>query len=90
MNKSEAIQSLGGTVKAAAASIGVSEAAVYMWPDPLPDRIRDRVQAALWRRMQRDLPIPGAPDLGNGGESVHATSLGGAAAPVHQNACGVR
>lgn len=52
MEKSEAIKSLGGTVKVAAAMVGVSEAAVYMWPDPLPDRIRDRVQAALWRREQ--------------------------------------
>ncbi len=32
---------------------------------------------------------PGAPNLGDGGESVHAGSLGGAAGPVHQNTEGV-
>lgn len=52
MNKSEAIDQLGGTVKGASKLVGVTEAAIRMWPDPLPPRIRDRVQAALWRREQ--------------------------------------
>ena len=53
MNKSDAIRLLGGTVAEAAQEVGVSVQAVYAWPDPLPDRIADRVQAALWRREKR-------------------------------------
>ena len=54
MLKSEAIKLLGGTVPAAAAAVGVSYQAVDKWPDPLPRRIADRVQAALWR-MSHDV-----------------------------------
>ncbi len=50
MNKSEAIKLLGGTHASAAAEIGISPQAVSGWPDELPARIVDRVQAALWRR----------------------------------------
>lgn len=53
MNKTEAIRLLGGTVGEAAQEVGISVQAVYRWPDVLPDRIADRVQAALWRREQR-------------------------------------
>lgn len=52
MTKTEAIQLLGGTVTAAAQAIGVSSSAVSLWPDELPARIADRVQAALWRQAQ--------------------------------------
>lgn len=52
MTKTEAIQLLGGTVSAAAQAIGVSSSAVSLWPDELPARIADRVQAALWRQAQ--------------------------------------
>ena len=50
MKKAEAIQLLGGTTSAAAKAIGISTAAVSLWPDELPARIADRVQAALWRK----------------------------------------
>ncbi len=53
MDKQEAIRLLGGTIGAAAAEVGVSPQAVSGWPDPLPQRIADRVQAALWRKAQR-------------------------------------
>ena len=54
MNKAEAIQQLGGTIPAAAKAIGVSYQAVNQWPDVLPSRIVDRVQAALWRMQQAE------------------------------------
>jgi len=57
MLKAEAIQSLGGTVAAAAEAIGVSYQAVDKWPDELSPRIADRVQAALWRIANR-VPHP--------------------------------
>lgn len=50
MDKTEAIQLLGGTAAEAARAIGITVQAVAAWPDPLPQRIADRVQAALWRR----------------------------------------
>ena len=50
MQKSEAISLLGGTVTAAAQAVGVTTSAVSQWPDELPPAVRDRVQAALWRR----------------------------------------
>jgi hypothetical protein len=52
MTKTEAIKLLGGTVGAASRAIGVSSSAVSLWPDELPARIADRVQAALWRISQ--------------------------------------
>jgi hypothetical protein len=61
MDKQEAIQLLGGTPAAAAKEVGVTTAAISLWPDVLPPRISDRVQAALWRRSQRaaeDAPSP--------------------------------
>jgi len=53
MNKSEAIALLGGSVAAAAKAVGVTAQAVGQWPDPLPQRIADRVQAALYRIGKR-------------------------------------
>jgi len=52
MKKSEAINLLGGTPGMAAKAVGVSKSAVTQWPDELPQRIQDRVQAALWRKAQ--------------------------------------
>lgn len=57
MRKSEAIELLGGTVSAAADAVGVSYQAIGKWPEELPARIADRVQAALWR-MQQNQPTP--------------------------------
>lgn len=50
MLKSEAIEVLGGSVAEAARQVGVSYQAVDKWPEVLPARIVDRVQAALWRK----------------------------------------
>lgn len=50
MNKARAIDLLGGTVTAAAQAIGVTPSAVTQWPEELPDRIADRVLAALARK----------------------------------------
>ena len=52
MDKKDAIALLGGTVAAAAAAIGVSHQAIARWPERLPARIADRVQAAMFRRLQ--------------------------------------
>lgn len=52
MNKAQAIELLGGSVTAVAQAIGVTASAVTQWPDELPPRIVDRVQAALWRMSQ--------------------------------------
>lgn len=64
MRKQEAINLLGGTITEAAKAIGINPQAVTQWPDELPDRIADRVIAALakkdpkswpalWRRMNK-------------------------------------
>ncbi|QTW20219.1 Cro/CI family transcriptional regulator [Comamonas kerstersii] len=50
MKKAEAIEKLGGSIAAAAKAIGVSYQAVNQWPETLPGRIVDRVQAALYRK----------------------------------------
>ena len=52
MKKAEAIEALGGSIAAAAEAINVSYQAVNQWPEELPPRIADRVQAALWRMQQ--------------------------------------
>lgn len=61
MLKVEAIKLLGGSVSAAADAVGVSYQAIGKWPEVLPARIADRVQAALWRMQQaatEPTPIP--------------------------------
>jgi hypothetical protein len=47
-------------VQAAADAVGVTYQAVDKWPDELPARIADRVQAALWRMSQgvTSAPVP--------------------------------
>ena len=50
MQKSKAIELLGGSIAAAAQAVGVSYQAVDKWPDELPDRIADRVLAVQARR----------------------------------------
>lgn len=59
MLKTEAIRLLGDSISAAAAAVGVSYQAVDKWPDVLPQRIADRVQAALWR-IEKGIPHPAA------------------------------
>ena len=60
MDKQTATHLLGGSVSAAARAIGVSYQAVDKWPEKLPQRIVDRVQAALWRQQQEQ-PAPATP-----------------------------
>lgn len=55
MLKTEAIRLLGGSPTSAARLIGISASAVSLWPDELPPRIADRVQAALWRKQQGEI-----------------------------------
>lgn len=52
MLKAQAIQLLGGSVTAAADAVGITPQAISQWPETLPPRIADRVQAAL-ARMKR-------------------------------------
>ena len=50
MDKKQALQQFDDSVEQCAREVGCTGAAVRQWPDPLPPRISDRVQAALWRR----------------------------------------
>lgn len=50
MEKSKAIQLLGGTTESAARAIGISYQAISKWPELLPPRIADRVIAAYVRK----------------------------------------
>jgi len=49
--KDEAIVLLGGSAKEVSRKIGITEQAVRNWPAVLSAKLRDRVQAALWREM---------------------------------------
>jgi len=48
--KTKAIELLGGSAASAAEAVGISPSAISQWPDELPDRISDRVLAALARK----------------------------------------
>lgn len=50
MLKTKAIELLGGSIASAAEAIGVTYQAVDKWPDVLPQRIADRVIAAVARK----------------------------------------
>ena len=62
MNKFKALELLGGSVSTAAAAIGISSQAITQWPEELPQRIVDRVQAALWRMSQHSDPADSPPE----------------------------
>jgi hypothetical protein len=49
MRKQRAIEILGGTQQSAATCVGVVNAAIRNWPDPLNPVTRDRVIAAIVR-----------------------------------------
>lgn len=66
MEKTEAIRLLGGTAAAVAEAIGISPQAVSLWPDVLPPRIADRVQAALYRKSQQAAPALAAEQVAHG------------------------
>lgn len=51
MLKTKAIELLGGTPSAAAEKVGVTVQAIQQWPEELPDRIADRVLAAIAREQ---------------------------------------
>lgn len=53
MNKSKALELLGGSVTAAAKAIGITPQAVTQWPEELPPRISDRVHAAVTRLKKK-------------------------------------
>jgi hypothetical protein len=55
LTKIEAITLLGGSQRKAAREIGITQQAVNRWPPTLTARLRDRVQAALYRR-EREQP----------------------------------
>lgn len=52
MNKQHAITLLGGSTLEAAKAIGISRSAVGQWPEVLTGIHLDRVQAALWRKLE--------------------------------------
>ncbi|MGE5452454.1 MAG: hypothetical protein ACM3VZ_11510 [Acidobacteriota bacterium] len=56
MTKNEAIKQLGRTATEAAAAIGITAQALSQWPEVLPQRLIDRVQAALWRKAASRKP----------------------------------
>lgn len=72
MDKAKAIELLGGTVSAAADAIGISYQAVEKWPDPLPDRIADRVVAAIARRTLPPEQLGMPPRASDEAEKVQA------------------
>ncbi len=57
MQKTQAIELLGGSITAAAKAIGISYQAVNKWPDELPPRIADRVYA-VWGKKNMPIPPP--------------------------------
>lgn len=55
MRKSQATRLLGGSTTSAAEAIGITPQAYGQWPDLLPQRLVDRVIAALARQAFPDL-----------------------------------
>lgn len=75
MNKLKAISLLGGTRAQAAAAIGVTKQSVSQWPDVLPRRIADRVQAALWRANNPPADAREKPASGHANSLVDADEV---------------
>ena len=69
MKKEKAIVLLGGTVVKAAEAIGIKPQAISQWPDVLPARLIDRVQAALYRQQIEKSPASTA--AAHDGEASH-------------------
>ena len=61
MKKAQAIALLGGTVVKAAEAIRIKPQAISQWPDVLPARLIDRVQAALYRKQAEQSPAISTP-----------------------------
>jgi transcriptional repressor of cell division inhibition gene dicB len=56
MNKKTALKLFDGEPKRLAAAIGITVQAVSKWPDELPSKISDRVEAAYHRLNGAALP----------------------------------
>ena len=56
MKKTYAIELLGGSITAAAKTIGISYQAISKWPDKLPPRIADRVYAVWGKKNMPSTP----------------------------------
>lgn len=54
MKKTYALKKLGGNMQNAADELGVSIQAVYQWPDPLTERIKERVTEAVLKKVRRE------------------------------------
>lgn len=65
MNKSKAIEMLGGSVSAAAEAMGITYQAVDKWPNELPARIADRVLGVVaktrYPKLAAELNKPATP-----------------------------
>ena len=70
MKKEQAIALLGGSVVKAAEAIRIKPQAVSQWPDVLPARLIDRVQAALYRQQIEKSPASAAA-AAHDGEASH-------------------
>ena len=57
MQKTDAIKLLGGTASEAARLIGITPQAISGWPDELTPALRDRVQAALYRKKREQTQV---------------------------------
>lgn len=55
MLKSKAIELLGGTIAAAAAELGVTYQAIDKWPDPLSERVAQRVLGVIAKKRYPEL-----------------------------------
>jgi len=62
MDKTNAIEILGGTAASAASAIGITPQAFGQWPDVLTRRLEDRVIAAIARRRLPPEAFRPAPD----------------------------
>ena len=54
MKKTYALKKLGGNMQNAANELGVTIQAVYQWPDPLTERIKERVAEAVLKKIKRE------------------------------------
>jgi hypothetical protein len=63
MKKSDATALLGNTATSAAEAIGITYQAYSQWPEDLPHRLQDRVQAAIARKLLPPEVLGAQPEL---------------------------
>ena len=68
MQKTQAINMLGGTTAAAAHRMGISYQAVDKWPPTLPSRIADRVLGVVARQRFPELAAAVTPPPASAGQ----------------------